>query len=107
MGRQTVKILVEGTKVVCDPDPLEINRMDGVSFECDYPFAVHFSQRSPFSKMSYRKKHSTEDDNPNQTSNKIQPDVAYGTYKYFIAVYKPDADQVLTADPDIIIVPEP
>ncbi len=114
-----VRIFVTGTKVDCDPNPLEIQKDNSVRFQCDSPFAVHFSKATPFSKMSHRGKKDPADPTGKTKSvvtSLIPKDMSYGTYKYFVAVYQPavpstdpevpeQEEQVLTADPDIIIVP--
>jgi len=91
-----VMIGVENGKIVCNPWQMEVRRGENVQFNCASAFAVHFSGKTPFPQVSLRGSRSIK-------TGTIPDDMPYETYKYFVAVY--ENGQVLTADPDIIIVP--
>jgi len=92
-----VKITVLNGKIVCNPWSLLVKSRTEVTFDCANPFAVHFCRESPFPRASYNGKRCK------MTGKIPQNKLTFTRYKYFVAVY--EKNRVLTADPDIIIVP--
>ena len=99
MGKSTRSVTIEVVrgKIVCNPWQMEVKRGENVQFICASAFAVHFIGVTPFPQVSLKGIHSIE-------TGTIPRNVPLGKYEYFIAVF--DGEQVLTADPDIIIRPE-
>ena len=88
--------------VVCNPPQLGADYNDDITFKSAFKFALHFGPHSPFDK--FKEKNNAQ----NEITAKVKHDPSRAgakVFKYTVAIWDENAQEVKITDPEIIIPP--
>jgi hypothetical protein len=88
------------TRIVAAPDPVHIRPGAELTWQSEHPFVVRFDGATPVAGAKELHSHH------GAAAGKVRSDAArVEPYKYSVAMWH--ADEVLIADPDVVVDPDP
>ncbi len=83
--------------ISCDPAVVTVCRGQEIRWRCDKPFAIHFGWDAPWQGASL------PGNERGEIVQRVEENVQYGRFKYFIAIWDAERKRIITEDPEIII----